>query len=333
MMGWHRDEQPQVGVYAGDALARYGFGPGHPFGGDRFDAFMDAFHGSGLENRTRILPPVSATADQVLRFHHPDYLRLVQERSRTGTGLLDTGDTPAAAGIYEAALYVVGSVLDGVERILSGELTRAFVPVAGLHHARPDSAAGFCVFNDCAIAIETLLRLHELSRVAYVDIDAHHGDGVFYAYAEDPKVIIVDFHEDGRWLYPGTGGATEVGVGPARGTKRNIPLPPGADDALFFQHWRKAADLIQKSAPQFILLQCGGDGLAGDPLTHLQLTHRVHREVSAALCRIADACCRGRLLALGGGGYDRAHTARAWVEVVRSLSAIPDPCISGSGDA
>jgi acetoin utilization protein AcuC len=229
------------------------------------------------------------------------------------------GDTPALPGIYEAALTVVGSVLDGLERILAGELRRAFVPIAGLHHARPESAAGFCVFNDCGIAIETLLRVHGLQRIAYVDIDAHHGDGVFYAYTEDPKVTIADFHEDGRWLYPGTGDAEEIGVGPARATKLNVPLPPHADDALFFRLWPTVESFLEASEPEFILLQCGADCLSGDPLTHLELTDVVHREVTASLCRLADRHCDGHLIALGGGGYNKRHMAQAWVEVVRAM--------------
>jgi acetoin utilization protein AcuC len=280
---------------------------------------MTAFRGSGLAASTRLLQPVAADRDAVLRFHRPEYVALVQQFSAEGDGLLDAGDTPVVPGIYESALTVVGSVLDALERILAGELRRAFVPIAGLHHARPGAAAGFCVFNDCGVAIETLLGIHGLQRVAYVDIDAHHGDGVYYAYAEDPKVTIADFHEDGRWLYPGTGGAEEAGVGPARGTKLNIPLPPRADDALFFRLWPKVAAFLEASDPQFILLQCGGDCLAGDPLTHLELSNAVHRKVAAALCGMADRHCDGRLLAMGGGGYNRAQTASAWVEVLRSM--------------
>jgi hypothetical protein len=142
-----------------------------------------------------------------------DYLELVRARSHAGEGFLDAGDTPAFPGIYDGALWVVGSVLDAVARIVSGELRRALVPIAGLHHARPNAAAGFCVFNDCGIAIETLRLVHGIHRIAYVDIDAHHRDGVFYAFAEDPELAIADFH-----------GALEATPDPAdesRGRKRN----------------------------------------------------------------------------------------------------------------
>jgi len=309
----------RIGVYVGEELGRYGFGHGHPFGPDRLAAFCEAFEASGLVPRTHLMPAVQGSAEDILRFHTRDYLDLVCERSRTGIGLLDAGDTPAFPGMFEASLWVAGSVLDAVARLVAGELTRAMVPIAGLHHARRGGASGFCVFNDCGIAIENLRQVHGLRRIAYVDIDAHHGDGVYYSFAEDPDLAIADFHEDGRYLYPGTGAASEVGKGAARGTKLNVPLPPYADDELFFRLWPEAERFVDDFAPEFILLQCGGDALAGDPLTHLQLTNRVHREVSASLCRIADRHAKGRLLALGGGGYDRRHTAGAWVEVIRGM--------------
>lgn len=313
-------DSPAVGVYLGEDLARYGFGSGHPFGEDRYQAFAAAFAASGLAGRVRSLAPVQGRDEDVLRFHGRAYLELVRARSRTGQGFLDLGDTPAFAGMYEAALFVVGSVLDATARLVRGELRRAFVPVAGLHHARAGAAAGFCVFNDCAIAIETLRKVHGVHRIAYVDIDAHHGDGVFYAFAEDPELYIADLHEDGRYLYPGSGGVEETGAGVARGTKRNIPLPPNADDALFLRLWPDVERFVERCGPEIILLQCGADGLAGDPLSHLQLTERVHREVTRSLCALADRHCGGRLLALGGGGYNREHTARAWIQVLAAMS-------------
>jgi len=320
-MTMHTTTRQRVGAYGGELLARYGFGDGHPFGPDRHNAFWDRLAASGLQARVRALPPVRAQDEDVLRFHTEAYLEQVRRQSATGQGYLDYGDTPAVVGIYESALYVVGSTLDAVARILAGELKRAMVPIAGLHHARRDAAAGFCVFNDCGIAIETLRRVHGIQRIAYVDMDAHHGDGVFYAFVEDPDLAIVDFHEDGHYLYPGTGHADETGTGPARGTKLNVPLPPFAEDGQFLRLWPKAERFLEDYAPEFILLQCGADALAGDPITHLQLSTDVYRAVTASLCRIADNLCEGRVLAVGGGGYDRDHTARAWTEVVATLVA------------
>lgn len=318
-MAPHSTENKPIGVYGGERLARYGFGEGHPFGPDRHDAFWDALAESGLKAKVRVLPPARARDEDVLRFHTGVYLDRVREQSATGEGYLDYGDTPAVKGIYESALFVVGTALDAVARILAGDLTRAMVPIAGLHHARRDRAGGFCVFNDCGVAIETLRQVHGIERIAYVDIDAHHGDGVFYAFADDPELAIVDFHEDGRYLYPGTGDSSETGTGPARGTKLNVPLPPYAEDTLFFRLWETAEGFIDDFRPQFILLQCGADALAGDPITHLQMTTAVHREVTTSLCRLADKHCNGRLLAVGGGGYDLKRTAQAWAQVVAAM--------------
>jgi len=205
-------------VYFGDELARYGFGDGHPFGLDRIGAFWAETVRQGLDKRVDIMAPVACDEAALLRFHTPEYIELVKRASKTGEGYLDTGDTPAFKGVFEAGCYVVGSDLDALGRIVSGESPRVFIPIAGLHHARRDGAAGFCAFNDCGVIIETLRREYGIRRVAYIDIDAHHGDGVFYAYEDDPEVAFADLHEDGRFLYPGTGFAAETGKGarPAR---------------------------------------------------------------------------------------------------------------------
>jgi acetoin utilization protein AcuC len=212
-------------------------------------------------------------------------------------------------------------VLDAVTRVMHGRCTRSFLPIAGLHHARRDAAAGFCVFNDMGVAIETLRQVHGIQRIAYVDIDAHHGDGVFYAYEDDPFLTIADLHEDGRYLYPGSGRMDETGRGSARGSKLNIPLPPGADDALFRRLWPAIEEHVRAGRPQFILLQAGADSIAGDPLTHLQLSPASHGYATERLCRLADELCGGRLVATGGGGYDRGNLARAWCAVVDAMVA------------
>lgn len=307
-------------VYHGPALAAYGFGRGHPFGPDRLEAFWAQCQAAGLGDRLCVRAPVQARDADILRFHAADYLERVKRQSESGRGYLDSGDTPAFAGMYEAAATVVGSVLDAAARVLAGECRRAFVPIAGLHHARRDGAAGFCVFNDCGVLIETLRAVHGLTRIAYVDIDAHHGDGVFYAFEDDPDLVVVDIHEDGRYLYPGTGTAAETGLGPAAGTKLNIPLPPYSDDAAVHAVWPAAEAFLRDARPEFVILQCGADSVRGDPLTHLNYSRELHGEIAQRLCGIADEVCHGRLVALGGGGYDRANLAAAWTGVVAALA-------------
>jgi acetoin utilization protein AcuC len=308
-----------LNLHAGEALARYGFGGGHPFGNDRFDAFWQECTARGLHQRAQIVPPVMADVATLLRFHTAEYVERVKHQSQTGAGFLDYGDTPAFAGVYEAAALVVGTTLDAVARVLHGECTRAFVPIAGLHHARRDTAAGFCVFNDIGCAIETLRAVHGVRRVGYVDIDAHHGDGVLYSFEDDPDLIFADLHEDGRYLYPGTGFADETGTGAAAGTKLNIPMPPGADDAAFLKEWSRVEEFLRAGKPEIILLQAGADSIDGDPLTHLRYTPAAHAHAAQRLRTLAEELGHGRLVALGGGGYNRVNLAKAWCVVVEAL--------------
>ncbi|MGD9598156.1 MAG: acetoin utilization protein AcuC [Steroidobacteraceae bacterium] len=308
-------------VVMGETIARYGFPEGHPFGVDRHDAFARQFESRAFDARVSVAPPVPAANDEILLFHTPLYVDFVRERSATGQGCLDDGDTPAFRGVYEASAHVVGATLVATRAVMAGTAHRAFVPIAGLHHAARDHAAGFCVFNDIGVAIEVLRREYGLARIAYVDIDAHHGDGVFYAYEDDPGLAFADIHEDGRTLYPGTGAADERGRGAAAGTKLNIPVPAGADDAIFAAEWPRLLAFVEAARPEFIILQCGADSIAGDPITHLEFTPGVHARAARELAALADRLGHGRVLALGGGGYNRANLATAWNNVVEGLAA------------
>lgn len=307
-------------VYRGEALARYGFGDGHPFGIDRHDVFQAALEEQSLGAAIRYAEPQRAVSEQLELFHTPDYVEMVSARSEEGVGFLDAGDTPAYPGIFDSASDVAGTTLAAVDAVMSGAARRAFVPIGGLHHAARDAAAGFCVFNDCGIAIEHLRKAYGIRRVAYVDIDAHHGDGVFYGFDDDPDLIFADVHEDGRFLYPGTGAAEETGTGAAAGTKLNIPMPPGADDSDFEVAWALVEEYVDRAEPEFIIFQCGADSLMDDPITHLCYTESAHARAARTLCELADRHCDGRLVATGGGGYNRDNLARAWTSVVRSFA-------------
>ncbi len=312
--------QPTAILIAGPEIAAYGFPAGHPFGPDRHDAFLRELERSPCWARIERHAARTATRQELEYFHTPAYIERVIAASKSGGGFLDAGDTPAFPGVYEAAASVVGGTLEALDRILAGPIPRAFIPIAGLHHAGRDHAAGFCVFNDCGVAIEAARRRHGLRRVAYVDIDAHHGDGVFYAFEDDPDLADADVHEDGRYLYPGTGDRAETGRGAAAGTKLNLPMPPGATDAQFLAAFEKVEAYVDARRPELILLQCGADSLAGDPITHLMYTEAAHAHAAERLRALADRHCKGRLLAMGGGGYDRHNLARAWTRVVETLT-------------
>jgi acetoin utilization protein AcuC len=306
-------------LVTGPEIAAYGFPDSHPFGTDRHDVFLRELERSDAWTGVRHVAPRPATRAELEMFHTPAYIDRVIALSAAGVGWLDQGDTPAFPGVFDAASAVVGGTLEALQAIIEGEIARAFIPIGGLHHARRDGAAGFCVFNDCGVAIEAARRVYGITRIAYVDIDAHHGDGVFYGFEHDADLAFADIHEDGRFLYPGTGAREETGRGPAEGTKLNIPLPPGADDAAFHTAWNEIEDYLEARRPELILLQCGADSLAGDPITHLRFSAEAHAHAAARLRRIADHYSAGRLLAMGGGGYNRPNLAVAWTRVVEEL--------------
>ena len=233
--------------------------------------------------------------------------------------LLDAGDTPVFPGVYRTSAHVVGAALDGLARIMNGQCLRTMQPIGGLHHAGRDHAAGFCVFNDMGVVVETLRREYGIQRVAYLDIDVHHGDGIFYAFEDDPDLIFADIHQDSRTLYPGTGREDETGKGRAKGTKLNIELRPFSGDAEFMESWPRIEAHFEKFKPEFFIFQCGADGLRGDPLAQLRYSPAVHAHATQRMVMLADTFAQGRIMAFGGGGYDRTNLARAWSAVLADL--------------
>ncbi len=316
--------QKEVALYVGEALGKYGFPNGHPFGPDRQDAFWKETLKQGLDRQAKIVAPRPATREEIERFHVADYVDRVDELSVQGHGSIDYGDTPAYAGVYEASAAVVGAALDGLERIMAGDCYRTFQPIGGLHHARREGGAGFCVFNDCGVVIDTLRSKYGINRIAYIDIDVHHGDGLYYPYESDAALIIADIHEDGMFLYPGTGDAEERGKGAALGTKLNLPMQPGATDAHFFREWQRVEDFLRQHKPEFILFQCGADSLEGDPLAHLKYSPAAHAHAARSLCRIANDMAQGRIMGFGGGGYNRNNLALAWNAVLKEFLVASD---------
>lgn len=309
----------EVLLYVGAALGKYGFPDGHPFGTDRQDAFWKETLKQGLDQRARLGVPRPATRAEIERFHTADYVSRVDDLSELGHGAIDYGDTPAYPGVYAASSAVVGAALEGLARVMSADCYRTFQPIGGLHHARRGSAAGFCVFNDIGVVIDTLRGEHGIRRIAYVDIDVHHGDGLYYPYEEDPDLIYADIHQDGRTLYPGTGHAHETGKGAAKGVKLNIPLAPGMGDAEFFKVWEYVIAHVRKFKPDFILFQCGADSLAGDPLAMLQYTPAAHAHAARSLVALANEMTGGRIMGFGGGGYHRGNLAAAWCAVLNEF--------------
>lgn len=226
-------------------------------------------------------------------------------------------DNPIFPGMHEAARTLVGGSIAAAKAIASGRVRRAVNIGGGMHHAMASRAAGFCIYNDCAIAIDWLLE-HGYDRIAYIDIDAHHGDGVEKAFANDPRVLTVSLHQHPATLWPGTGWPTEIGAQSAAGSAANIALMPGIVDSLWLRAFHGVVpSLIAEFKPQIIVSQCGADSHAADPLTDLALSVEGQRAAILAMRDLADKYCEGRWLAVGGGGYGVVNVVpRIWTHLI-----------------
>ncbi len=313
------------------AMAGYRFGPGHPMQPERFTLAVELARAWGLvqsagpagseaqppaddgvaaeANRARLVAPRPATDAELELIHTADYIAHVKAVSQNPLAAryshgIGPGDTPAAHGLHDAAALAVGGTIEALEAVLSGRVTRSFNPAGGLHHAHRDKASGFCVYNDVAVAIQRAVRARPGLRVAYVDIDAHHGDGVEEAFYERADVLTVSVHESGDHLFPGTGHASDRGRGEGEGAALNVPLRPGAGDAeLLAALEDHVAPAVAAFAPDAIVAQLGADSHVGDPLTHLRVSTDGFVAAVGRIVRLADNVCDGRLACTGGGGY------------------------------
>ena len=317
-----------LGVVYSDDFQQYDFGPTHPLRPTRLKLTHELMKAIGLFGAAKVKtePPRMATRDDLLLFHEDTYVSLVKKMSERGSGFLDMGDTPVFKGCYEASALAAGASLSAVDLAMSRKVAYAMNIAGGLHHAHPDRASGFCIFNDPAISIAYLKKKYRLERVLYLDVDAHHGDGVMYGFYSDPGVLDIDFHESGHHLFPGTGFTEEIGEGKAEGLKINVPLPPFTGDDTYLALFREIVPrAVRNYRPQMLLLQCGADSHANDLLAHLQITTRTYQEVVTTVRDLADEVAEGRLVVFGGGGYDVANVARTWTLAACVLARFEPP--------
>jgi acetoin utilization protein AcuC len=234
---------------------------------------------------------------------------------------LGTEDTPVIPGLHDAAAAIVGASLTACQAVWSVRSTHAVDLSGGLHHAMPGHASGFCVYNDAAVGIADLLRAG-CPRVAYLDLDAHHGDGVEAIFAADPRVLTISVHQDGRTLFPGTGAAHDVGAPGAEGSAVNLALPPETGDAGWLRAlYALVPDVLREFRPEIIVMQSGCDGHARDPLTDLNLSVEGFTVAYELVHRLAHELCAGRWVVLGGGGYDLGSAVpRAWTQLLAVCS-------------
>jgi acetoin utilization protein AcuC len=313
-----------VTVVWDEALLAYDFGPEHPLRPGRVALTMALAREADLLERAKVVTPLALSGADLARVHDLDYLAAVQAASESGLPAYDyglaPGDNPPFAGMHEAATLVCGATVAAAAAILAGDALHAFSPAGGLHHAMPSQASGFCIYNDPAVAIAWMLA-QGVERVAYVDVDVHHGDGVEAIFADEPRVLTISVHESGRFLFPWTGFAHEIGEGEARGTIANLPLPPSTTDDLYLPAFDAVVpQLVRAFEPEILVTQLGCDSHYTDPLAHLGLTTRAYAELAGRLHDLAHTVTRGRWLATGGGGYQWASVVpRAWCSYLAEM--------------
>lgn len=308
-------------------LLGYDFGPGHPMSPLRLRLTMDLIERFGLLEDFRVVTPEPAS-DELLRLvHEQDYIDRVRAEDGEGPPYrwgIGGSDNPIFAGMHEASALVVGGTVAAVQGVWRGEAPRAVSPSGGLHHAMARAASGFCVYNDIAVGIATALA-EGAQRVLYVDIDAHHGDGVERAFWDDDRVLTVSVHQTGRSLFPGTGFAQDTGGPSARGFAVNVALPPRTSDG----GWLRAIDavvgpLVEEWQPELVVSQHGADTHGRDPITDLDISVDAQRAAALMIAGWADAFAGGSWVATGGGGYDIASTVpRAWTHLTAVVAGRP----------
>ncbi len=317
------------------SLVEYDFGSHHPMNPMRVDLTMRLAGELGVVRRGAAgqgLPVVDAPVasdELLLTVHDEAFVEAVQRTSEAPDRPdfehgLGTEDNPAFKGMHHASAHIVGASVEAARRVWSGEVVHAANITGGLHHAMPGKASGFCVYNDAAVAIQWLLD-NGAERVAYVDVDVHHGDGVETIFYDEPRVMTVSLHETGQMLFPGTGFPDATGGQDAEGTAVNVALPPGTADAGWLRAFHAVVPpLLHEFAPDVPVTQHGCDSHAEDPLAHLMLTVDGQRASYLALHDLAHEVCGGRWVACGGGGYAVVDVVpRAWTHLLAIVAGSP----------
>ncbi len=313
-----------------DQLLSYKFSNHHPFNPLRFQMTYELLKDTGVLSDDQIVKPRKATDEEILLVHNEDYLKAIKkaglgqlpESQRSSFGL-DTDDTPIFKDMHEASAWLVGATLTATEQVFEGKTKKALSLGGGLHHGFRGRASGFCIYNDSSIAIEYMKQKYN-ARVLYIDTDAHHGDGVQWAFYDDPDVCTFSIHETGRYLFPGTGNVSEKGAGKGYGYSFNLPVDAFTEDDSWIPILEEAIDEIVKFfKPDIIISQNGVDAHYWDPLTHLSLTMKSYRKIPELVNRAADRYTEGRWIAVGGGGYDIWRVVpRAWSLIWAEINGI-----------
>lgn len=313
-------------------LAAYDLGEVHPLNPLRLTLTVELMQSFGILASNDVISPRPASDSELLLVHSIGYIEAVREASDWGAGLrpsmgLGTEDNPVYPGMHDIAALTCGASIQGIEAVLSGRQLRTFSIAGGMHHAHRSRAAGFSVYNDAAVGIAVARQQHPSLKVLYIDIDAHHGDGVQEAFAGSAEVLTVSIHESGMHAFPGTGFPGEIGYGPGEGFSANVPLPVGATDECFALAFDEVvAPLATAFRPDVIVAQLGVDAHYHDPQTDLGLTLPGYRSLVRGIIDLSDELCAGRLAASGGGGYHLIDVVPlAWTWVMAELGEVQLP--------
>ncbi len=305
-------------------LSRYDFGSDHPMAPGRVGNTVELARQLGVLDRLDVVPPPPIDLGLLARVHDPAYIAAVQRGLPDPEFGLGTSDNPVFEGMHDVAGLVAMATVEAARSVWSGEALRASNISGGLHHAMPRSMSGFCIYNDIAVAIRWLLDAG-CERVAYVDVDVHHGDGVQAIFYDDPRVMTISLHETPACLFPGTGFPDETGGPGAEGTAVNVALPPGTTDAGWLRAFHAIVpDVLQAFRPTVLVTQHGCDSHEHDPLADLDLSLDGQRASYLALAGLADRFCEGRWVSTGGGGYALLQVVpRAWTHLLGIVSGEP----------
>ncbi|HEX6886975.1 MAG TPA: acetoin utilization protein AcuC [Candidatus Nanopelagicales bacterium] len=322
----------RVAIIADPALAAYNFGQGHPMAPIRVQLALRLAEDFGLFTSpdVEVIRDVApAGVHDLVKIHTPDFLTAVRTAGHTGDPGdarwgMGTDDVPVFPRMHEAAAHLCGASVAAVAAVHSGRAGHAVNLFGGMHHAMPDRAAGFCVYNDVSVAIRWLLD-RGVSRIAYLDLDAHHGDGVEAAFYDDPRVLTMSLHESGRTLFPGTGWPWESGGPHAPGTAVNVALPAGTSDNQWLRAFNAVVpQVLEEFAPEFLISQHGCDSHFEDAMAHLLLSVDGQRTSYTAVHRLAHRLAGGRWVAVGGGGYEWIDVVpRAWTHLLAEATHQP----------
>ena len=313
----------QVKFVFSDDFLTYHFNPEHPFNQKRVLLTKELLEAVDLLQDDDIIPPRKATEEELALFHNHEYIDAVKragkDRLTPEQGAvfgLGTEDTPMFPNMHEASSYLVGGTLTAVDAVLSGAASHALNLGGGLHHGFERLASGFCIYNDGAIAIKYIREKYNL-KVLYVDTDAHHGDGVQWAFYDDPNVCTLSIHETGRYLFPGTGDVRERGIKEGHGYSFNLPIDAYTQDESFLELYETAfKEIVDYFKPDVILTQNGADAHTFDPLTHLCASMAIYERIPLLAHELAHEYCDGKWIATGGGGYDIWRVVpRAWAQI------------------